>query len=189
MRVLFLGPSPSPIIETLQECGCRVISQEGIVTKEYLEKYEIEYALSYRYRHIVKKPVLEYFDRRIINLHISFLPWNRGADPNLWSFLDDTPKGVTIHIMDEGIDTGDILIQKEVDYDENDTLQTSYQRLSSTIETLFRLYCPDIIEEKIKPHLQTGSGSYHKTTDKNAYLHLLSHGWDTPVKNLIGKAK
>ncbi len=56
----------------------------------------------------------------IINLHISFLPWNRGAHPNFWSFYDDTPKGVTIHLIDEGIDTGAIIYQKEITFDRNE---------------------------------------------------------------------
>ena len=38
-------------------------------------------------------------------MHISYLPFNRGAHPNYWSFKDNSPKGVTIHFIDNGIDT------------------------------------------------------------------------------------
>ncbi|MCL0081308.1 hypothetical protein M1N64_03665 [Peptococcaceae bacterium] len=50
---------------------------------------------------------MDKFQGRAINLHISFLPWNRGADPNFWSFIENAPVGVSIHYLDEGIDTGD----------------------------------------------------------------------------------
>ena len=52
-----------------------------------------------------------------------------GQDPNLWSFIEDTPKGVTIHEIDEGIDTGDIIFQKEIVLNSNETLASSYEKL------------------------------------------------------------
>ena len=45
---------------------------------------------------------------------MSFLPYNRGSHPNFWSFIDDTPKGITIHEIDEGADTGNIVFQKKI---------------------------------------------------------------------------
>lgn len=189
MNVLFLGISPSPIVDVLNEYGCTVISWDGSFGLDYVERNKIQFAVSYRYRSIVKKQVIEHLSGKIINLHISLLPWNRGADPNLWSFLADTPKGVTIHYMDESLDTGDILLQKEIGYDESDSLRTTYQRLSLEVENLFRVHWPAIAEGKIEPFQQIGSGSYHTTSDKAPFLHLLTKGWDTPVRNLIGKGK
>eukprot|EP00392_Amoebophrya_sp_AT5.2_P019205 g19951.t1 len=76
------------------------------MTKDWAEsnQHAFDYCVSYGYRHIIRTPVIEgMFDRkRIINLHISYLPYNRGADPNLWSILERTPPGVTIHHIDEG---------------------------------------------------------------------------------------
>ena len=57
--------------------------------------------------------MLDQINYRAINLHISYLPWNRGADPNLWSAVG-MPKGVTIHYINDGFDTGDILFQKAI---------------------------------------------------------------------------
>ena len=42
--------------------------------------------------------------RPIVNLHISYLPFNRGSHPNYWSFVENTPKGVSIHEIDEQIE-------------------------------------------------------------------------------------
>lgn len=55
----------------------------------------------------------------VLNLHISYLPWNRGANPNFWSFVENTKKGVTIHEIDEKLDKGKILLRKELEFDEN----------------------------------------------------------------------
>jgi len=87
----------------------------------------------------------------IINLHISLLLWNRGAYPNVWSFLEDTPKGVTIYIIDEGVDTGSILAQKEIYIDENiETLRSSYEKLHREIQALFREKWADIKNRSVK---------------------------------------
>ena len=188
MNILFLGITPSPIISTLMKYGCdKVLALESPVDVDYLKENKIEFAVSYGYRHIVKKPVIDYLKWRIINLHIALLPWNKGADPNLWSFLENTPKGVTIHYIDEGLDTGDIIIQREVGAYPLDTLQSSYDRLSSEMERLFREHWVLISSGNITSYPQTGRGSYHKVSDKQAFEYLLTDGWDTPVRDLVGK--
>ena len=48
---------------------------------------------------------------------MSYLPYNRGAHPNFWSFVNNTVKGVTIHEIDQGIDTGKIILQKSIKFD------------------------------------------------------------------------
>ena len=123
-----------------------------------------------------------------MNFHISLLPWNRGADPNLWSFLEDTPKGVSIHYIDDGIDTGDILAQREVPHQREDTLRTSYDRLSETMLTLFKEVWPTLRAGMITAFPQPREGSFHRLRDKVPYEHLLTKGWDTPVADIIGKA-
>ena len=116
MKILYLG-SKSKILDVLQRLY-NVTQTEDIVND--LSYYD--WVISYGYRHILKKQHIKSAKNPIINLHISFLPYNRGADPNYWSWVEDTPKGVTIHEIDEGIDTGDIIIQKQVNFNDNETL-------------------------------------------------------------------
>jgi len=74
------------------------------------------------------------------------LPWNRGANPNFWSFVEKTPKGVTIHKIDEGLDTGPIILQKEIEIDDRkNTFRSSYEVLHSIIQELFRKNYLDIM--------------------------------------------
>ena len=144
------------------------------------------FLVSYGYRYIIKKDILDKLCNSAINLHISFLPWNRGADPNFWSFIEGTPKGVTIHHLDEGVDTGDIIVQKEIEFDSdnNDTLATSYDKLQQEIQQLFMLNWVDIKDGNIPRKRQVGKGSLHKAKDKESISHILTDGWNTPISVL-----
>jgi len=189
MKILVLGPERAWLKDFLESYGDQVIQYQDKIDESSSVLSDVDFIISYGYRYIIKSKIVQNFRNKAINLHISYLPWNKGADPNLWSFLEDSPKGVTIHYIDSGLDTGDIIVQKKVAYDENDTLRTTYERLTKTIEELFMEYWPLIREGKVKGIPQPTGGSYHKLKDKEKYLDLLTDRWDTPIQNLIGKAK
>ena len=190
MRVLVLGITPSPVSPILKEHGCDTVECQTRVDVDFLRENWIDFAVSYRYRHLIRKPIIEYLKGNIINLHISLLPWNRGADPNLWSFLEDTPKGVTIHYVDEGLDTGDIIVQKEVFFNySEETLATTYQKLNEEILKLFKFEWPSISIGKSARKKQPVGGSFHSSKDRKRFEYLIADkGWDTPVITLSGKA-
>ncbi|WNS75209.1 formyltransferase family protein [Bacillus sp. DTU_2020_1000418_1_SI_GHA_SEK_038] len=189
MKVLLLGPYRENIIEFLNTFNDVVIHKEEKIEEHELIKENVDYIISYGYRYIIPKSVVNLYEGKIINLHISFLPWNRGADPNLWSFLEDTPKGVTIHYIDVGLDTGDIIAQQRVDFLEDETLSSSYQKLTNEIESLFKKVWPDIRMGKSIRFTQIGKGSYHNSKEKDKFMHLLHGGWDTPINRIIRAAK
>nr|WP_263326541.1 formyltransferase family protein [Neobacillus sp. Marseille-Q6967] len=189
MKILFLGPYKERMIEFLQSFNDEVLLHEKKLIPMQVIQSDYDFIISYGYRYIIPKEVVDFYKDRIINLHISYLPWNKGADPNLWSFLEETPKGITIHYIDEGIDTGDIIVQKEIFFTGRETLATSYKTLSDEIEILFKETWPKIRSKVHNRTPQTGQGSYHKLKDKNQYLYLLENGWDTPVCKLINQAK
>ena len=189
MKLLLLGPNRDDIVEFLNTFNDTVIQQEDKINETKILKENLDYIISYGYRYILPKKVVDYYDNKIINLHISFLPWNRGADPNLWSFLEDTPKGVTIHYVNEGLDTGDIIAQKAISFSYGETLATSYQKLKYEIELLFKKVWPKIRIGENSRTPQIGIGSYHDSKDKEKYMYLLDNGWNTPINLLIGAAK
>jgi methionyl-tRNA formyltransferase len=190
MKVLLLGIKPSPLKSILEKNRCTVIERSDPIDLKFFDRNRVDFAVSYRLRHIIGKPVIEYLRGNIINLHISLLPWNRGADPNLWSFLENTPKGITIHYIDHGIDTGDIIAQKEVFFDEDkETLTSSYEKLNHEIIELFEKIWPFIMHGKSSRRKQPPGGTYHRILDKIPFEKLIAEqGWNTPVKNLVGKA-
>ncbi len=189
MKVLWLGPLRGGIEECLHHHDDEFERLEEPLHAGHPALLSADFLLSYGYRHIIPEAVLEPFGVRAVNLHIAYLPWNRGADPNLWSFLEDTPKGVTIHLLDAGIDTGPILMQREIVVLEGDTLRTTYDRLSHTIEELFCESWPALRAGAITPISQEhDEGSMHLSADKTRYEQLLVEGWDTPVDKLVGRA-
>lgn len=190
MNILFLGPECSAIQAALEQRGHYFFRTEEHILPEFIVDGNFDFAISYRYRKIIKKNIIEILNGRLINLHISLLPWNKGADPNLWSWLENTPKGVTIHKIDEGLDTGDILLQQQIFFDEEkETLRTSYSKLSHAIENLFIDNIDEILASSITAKQQEEKGTLHFSKDKIQYTDLYKkYGWDTPVKSLIGKA-
>ena len=68
--------------------------------------------ISFGYRHIINKEIIKKLKIPIVNLHTGYLPYNRGAHPNFWSFVENTTSGISIHKIDGGIDTGKIINHK-----------------------------------------------------------------------------
>lgn len=70
--------------------------------------------ISYNYSFLVPENIIFIVTAKIINLHISLLPWKRGSDPNFWSFIENSPKGVTIRKLFAGLEQDSIILQKEL---------------------------------------------------------------------------
>lgn len=187
MNILILGPERMALTTYFAADNDTVkVTAEKLNAECELIQWA-DFLISYGYRHIIKSDILALFFQKAINLHISYLPWNRGSDPNLWSFLENTPKGVTIHYLDDGLDTGDIIAQKKVNHQPDDTLETSYNRLAEKIEQLFRQVWPEIRSGQLKAIPQQDGGTSHRKRDRKRFEHLLTKGWDTPVADLIDK--
>lgn len=181
MRALLLGASADRLAETVAASGDEPVCVADRVTPASVADGGFDVLVSYGYRFLLPVEILDLFPDRAINLHISMLPYNRGADPNLWSFLEHTPKGVTIHYIDQGLDTGDILAQSEVEMSPDDTLATSYLRLSTAVEELFAKWWRPFRAGRAPRRRQRGSGSFHRAADRAAFDDLLTEGWNTPV--------
>lgn len=194
MKILFLSNKEItyPLVEWLKnDKNEEVICSTNRITPEYLKEILPDMIISYNYRYIIKEDVLEYYDKWIINLHTSYLPWNKGADPNLWSFLDDTPKGITIHLIDKGVDTGDILLQKRVYFDEEkETLLSSYKELHVEIQNLFKINWENIKTKHLVPKRQSEEGSMHYIKDFGKVRGILGEeGWDISITELKRRYK
>lgn len=160
-----------------------VVLYHDKVTPEYIKELNPEIVISYNYSHIVKEDVIDLLGDKIINMHCSLLPWNKGASPNIWSFIDDTPKGVTIHVLEKGLDTGRLLLQEEVTFDEEtETLASSYNKLQETIVDLLVSNLEDILDGNIVPTEQKGEGSYHRTSDLKALLNGREIDYNMTIK-------
>lgn len=159
------------LFDRLQAMGNDVILYHEPITEAVLDEYAPDIVVSYNYQHIVKEDVINRMGDCIINLHTSYLPWNKGASPNVWSFIDDTPKGVTIHRLEKGLDVGKIIVQKELFFDENtETLSGSYARLNEEIVNLLLENWDMIASGNYVLKEQQGKGSYHRSADLKKLL-------------------
>lgn len=184
MHILFLGYDQiqTKIINELMNKNCCIDHTDQPITK--INDYDL--IICYGYRHILKKELIHTIKCPIFNLHISYLPFNRGSHPNFWSFYDQTPSGVTIHLIDEGIDTGPIVYQKYVNFDEGEiTFEQTYLRLKKEIEKLFIENITNILSNLWLSMPQKGDGSVHYIKD----LPKNFSGWKSNIKDEIKKLK
>lgn len=184
--VLFLSNNENT--QDLYEWLCgqetAVYRMENRIDLHMLQALKPSFVVSFNYRYLIPGEVIEYMKGRIINLHTSYLPYNRGSCPNFFSFLDNTPKGVTIHRMDAGLDTGDILCQRELHFDEEkESFSTTYDRLMAEIKELFRENWNSIKEGKTAPQKQQGEGTYHRLKELEAIRQKISFDWNMKISD------
>jgi methionyl-tRNA formyltransferase len=128
---------------------------------------EIGVAAGFGYR--VPCTLLEALVRGCVNVHPAWLPFNRGAYPNVWSILDGTPAGVTVHWMDENIDTGPVIAQRRVVVEPVDTGASLHAKLETTAAELFAETWPAIRAGTAVSHVQDpAEGTTHRVRDVDA---------------------
>jgi len=134
--------------------------------KKAIRALRPDVGVSVLFDYILKPDFLEIFPKGIINLHPSLLPYNRGQYPNVWSIIEGTPAGTTLHYIDKGVDTGEIISQKRVSVEPIDTGKTLYCKLETASFELFKESWPLFIRGKLKGEIRKGlKGTYHRTRD------------------------
>ncbi len=158
--------------EILRAVGCGrapvVLDATRLAAPECLEtirNLSPEIGVSVLFGYKLRPELLEMMPRGCVNLHPALLPYNRGAHPNVWSLVEGTPCGVTLHYMDAGIDTGDIIAQREVDADPADTGRSLYEKLERAALELFRDTWPLIRAGNAPRTPQPIGGSHHRVRD------------------------
>ena len=180
-KFLFLGynKSKTTLINFLKKEKILVTHLSRQITLKDLK--DIDLVISFGYKKILNKTLLKKLKRPAINLHISYLPYNRGAHPNFWSFIDNTPKGVSIHEIDPGIDTGKIIFRKKVKinpYRKNlSTFKKTHAYLINQVEKLFIKKFKKILTKKYKSFKQKGKNTYHLKSNLPAEL----KNWNTNI--------
>jgi len=105
---------------------------------EVIENERPELVLSSGFEHKVPKEIINIPEKGIVNLHPSYLPYNRGAHPYIWPLIDGTPAGVSVHYMNKEIDEGPIIARKKVDKNPEDDSKTLRDRLMEAQFELFK---------------------------------------------------
>jgi methionyl-tRNA formyltransferase len=126
--------TPSPVKETAMNLGYSVVQPSSVRTAEFsncIEKHTPDFIVVVAFGHIIPKNILTIPKIATINIHASLLPKYRGPAPIQWAIINEEKKtGVTTMLMDEGMDTGDILLSSELEIAPDDTSGTLHDRLA-----------------------------------------------------------
>ncbi len=105
--------TPTPVKQRALELGIPVMTPENINDPEIireLESRKFDFIVEVAYGKLLKPAFLDLAKDRVLNVHPSLLPLYRGAAPLVWPILNgDAESGVSIMLVDEGMDTGDVL--------------------------------------------------------------------------------
>ena len=125
---------PPAVKVRAQEYGIEVFQPEKLKVEETFElvkKINPELIVVVAYGKILPKNILEFPKFGCINVHGSLLPKYRGAAPIQWSIINgDKVTGITTMFMDEGLDTGDILMQSKVFINDDETSEELKKKMS-----------------------------------------------------------
>lgn len=122
---------------------------------------------------IVNKRTIHGAKLGFVNLHPSFLPYNRGKHPYYWSIVEGTPAGVSIHYITENIDDGAILCQKKIETDITTTADVLYSESIKEIISLFKKNYNSIISQTLKRQKQNNSQStFHLAKEINSHSEI-----------------
>ena len=136
---------PTPVKEAAMELGLPVYQPKKVRDPEFIQvvrDLEPEVIVVVAFGQIIPKEILEMPKYGCINVHASLLPAYRGAAPIQWAVINgDKESGVTIMRMDEGLDTGDMIMKTEVPLSEDETGGSLHDKLAEAgaklcVETL-----------------------------------------------------
>ncbi|MTI69936.1 MAG: methionyl-tRNA formyltransferase [Firmicutes bacterium] len=181
--------TPTPVKQKALDFGIEVFQPENINVEENIEKikkYNPDVIVVVAYGQILRKDILDIPKKGCINVHASLLPSYRGAAPINWVVINGEDKtGVTTMYMEEGLDTGDMILKEEIAIKENDTAGVIHDKLMDLGANLL-IKTLDIIDKgevKRTPQDDVNS-SYAPMMDKE----LGKIDWNKPkrsIKNLV----
>ncbi|WP_456385682.1 methionyl-tRNA formyltransferase [Desulfolithobacter sp.] len=177
--------SPPPVKTVALQHGLPVLQPSSIRTGEFLDqvrKINPDLIVVAAYGKILPGRLLNLPPMGTINVHGSLLPKYRGAAPIQWAVINgETETGVTIMQMDEGMDTGDILLPARIAITDEDTTGTMFQKLARLGgETLLKAIA-GLKDKTIKPVRQDDSQATEAPMLKKEMGHL---DWSRPAREL-----
>ncbi len=170
--------TPPPVKTEASKNGIPVYQPEKISDFVFSDK-DIDLIVVAAYAQIIPKKILDLPQYGCVNVHGSLLPYCRGAACVQQPIMDGRETtGVTIMLMDEKLDTGPIIGQKEILIEKNDTAGTMMVKLSSLGGEILPSLLKDYISGKIKPILQN--------SDQATYVKILKKengriDWNQPA--------
>lgn len=150
-------------------------NEKDEILLEDVKAYKPDIMITCYWPFLLNKAFIDIPKYGCINFHPALLPKNRGWYPSVWPFIDGSPAGVTLHLIDEGADTGPIIAQDVIPVLEIDNGGTIYEKCQDRMISLFKetwVKLWDGIESQPQDHSQA---TYHTKKEGNdlneIYLH------------------
>ena len=156
-----------------QQSLLKVATEKGVAIKSLNEVYgcKIDYFISLEFDQIVRPE--KFSTENLYNIHFSKLPEYKGMYTSVWPILfGDKETGVTLHKIDRGIDTGDIVAHKVFELAKSDRSQDCYRKYIENSKQLLSKWFKKIIDGKIALTKQTAIGSTYYSTKTIDYANL-----------------
>lgn len=152
------------LMELGKKTGIDVLYTPNINSEEFIEKltsYKSDLFVSMSFNQIFRAQVRSIPPLSVINCHAGKLPYYRGRNILNWALINDEKEfGITVHYVDDGVDTGDIILQRTYPITDSDDY--------NTLLNIAYTECPDILYDAVK-QIQSGKDNRIKqdTINKN----------------------
>jgi len=111
---------------------------------------------------ILPKSLIDIPRRGVVNFHPSLLPYNRGKHYNFWTIVEDSPFGVSLHLVNEGVDQGDVLFQASIAKTWEDSGGSLYLAAKQAMVALFETHYEDLVTGNyVRKPQDLAKGSFH----------------------------
>ena len=174
----------SDVKDLISESGFNVVD---IFDKSDLNLLNLENCsllISDRTKFLFPSGFLEQVRFPCINTHPSLLPFHKGSQPVFWACILNHKLGVSLHSIENGIDTGGIYSQKEVIYSNEDTFHSAHSRCRSQIKLEIKNICTQVFDGKqlaLSPQQMTPRG-HHLLKDCTSLIERLPSRWHTTIQ-------
>lgn len=146
---------------------------------DFLEDKHCDIILSINYLFIIESDIINFPKQYAINFHGSLLPKYRGRTPHVWAIINGEKKcGITAHLIDEGCDTGPIILQQEVEIMEDDTGQNILEKYKNLYPVIVKQVLYKVEHNNIELTIQdeTKATFFGKRTPSDG---MIDWSWQT----------
>ena len=188
-KIRILGPKSrnESIRKKLCEQGFEVIVSPDPYDADSVDEFSPDIILSSGYDRLLRPKTIQKYSQRVINLHAAYLPWARGIGTTLFATILRYPYGVSVHFINEGLDTGNLIARKIVQTEQDDTLRTFYSKLLSATEDLFFESFPKIVSGQTNGVPQEELGEINTNRSRlqfESVMDICPNGYDTLIVDL-----
>ena len=155
---------------------------------QLLASLELDYIIGIHFPYLIPTEILTIPKIGVLNLHPAYLPFNKGWHTPSWAIMEGYPYGATLHFMEEALDEGDIIHQKEIEVLPIDTANSLYQRVLKLEENVFFEAFDSLSSLNPNRKKQLDKGSSHQKKELKA-IQEINISENGNALNLINKIR